>query len=88
MAGAPSRSPRSVGGLLRSLLDKQRAVGFLAPVAQHVVDRLLEGYRRLPPRCQLQLGAVGPDDRFVGRPEKLGIDLRDYIASRRALQNP
>ena len=70
------------------VLDNQRAIGFLAPVSKHVVNRLIKGYRRLPSRGGLQLGAIGPDDGFVGRPKQLGIDFRDYIAPGRALENP
>src|SRR5271169_3764063 len=72
---------------MQSLLDNQSAVGLLAPVTQHVVYRLIERYRRLPSCRCLYLGAVGPDDRFIGRSNKLRIDLRDDVASRRALQH-
>src|SRR6266436_7869319 len=67
-------------------LDDQRGIGFLPPVAQHVVDRLIERDCRLPARCRFELGAVGPDHRFVGGPEQLRVDLGDNVGARRSLQ--
>src|SRR5882724_7630778 len=67
-------------------LDDQRGIGFLPPVAQHVVDRLIERDYRLPAGCRLDLGAVGPDHRLVGGPEQPRVDLGDDVVARRSLQ--
>src|SRR5262249_21352562 len=68
-------------------LDSQCWIGFLPPVSQHVVDRLLKRDLRFPARCCLYFGAVGPNHRFVGGSEKPRVGLGDNVSAGRSLQN-